>query len=466
MTTPRFGHTATLLVDGRVLIAGGYTDTWNPLPYPVNGHAVTSSAEIYDPATGAFTPTGSMTAPRADHTATLLPDGRVLIAAGEGSGRSENSLDSAEIYDPATGLFTATTSLSTPSANGDSTATLLLDGRVLITGAPAISNSPIRAAIYDPSTAAFTPAAYSSEPPSFAIATLLPSGQVLLASAFNSALYDPAAAAFTPTGPMNAFSSRATLLGDGAVLAAGGNDDPGPSPVALVYDSVAAAFKATSNMTAPRSNLTITTLPDGHALITGGSTWTASTSPSGQQIMTYACCLASAELYDPSGGVFTAAASMTSGRAGHTATLLPSGQVLIVGGGSGDNSPALAAAELYTPAQPTPVPALFSTSGDGRGQGAIWHASAGVLVSAINPATSGETLSMYTNNLIDGGVIPPQVAVGGRVAEVLYFGPAPGYPGYYQVNFRIPSGVGTGLTVPVRLSYLNRTSNEVNISVQ
>jgi uncharacterized protein (TIGR03437 family) len=157
---------------------------------------------------------------------------------------------------------------------------------------------------------------------------------------------------------------------------------------------------------------------------------------------------------------------MISARAGHTATLLPSGQILIAGGGSGDNSPALSTAELYTPAQLISAPALFSMSGDGTGQGAIWHATTGMLASATNPAGAGEILSMYTNNLIDGGVIPPQVAVGGWLAEILYFGPAPGYPGYYQVNFRVPIGVSPGSAVPVRLNYLNRTSNEVSVSVQ
>jgi hypothetical protein len=311
MTTPRFGHTATLLVDGRVLIAGGYTDTWNPLPYPVNGPAVTATAELYDP-TGVFTPTGSMITPRAYHTATLLADGRVLIAAGTGAGSSEDNLASVEIYDPTSGLFTATASLSKPSnasmVDGlESTATLLLDGRALITGAPATAE------IYDPSTAAFTPAANSTQPPAFATpfgasATLLPSGQVLLAWSGSSVLYDPAAAAFSPTGGLFAFWNHTALLANGTVLAVGGDDDWGASAGASVYDPAAGASSATANMNAPRADLTITLLPDGQALITGGSTWTGCTL--GQGCRAYWCCIASAEIYDPAAGLFTTTGSI------------------------------------------------------------------------------------------------------------------------------------------------------------
>ena len=95
----------------------------------MNGPAVTATAELYDPTTGVFTPTGSMITPRAYHTATLLPDGRVLVAAGRGAGSSEDNLASAEIYDPTSGVFAATASLSTPSAYDNNTATLLADGR-------------------------------------------------------------------------------------------------------------------------------------------------------------------------------------------------------------------------------------------------------------------------------------------------------------------------------------------------
>jgi uncharacterized protein (TIGR03437 family) len=108
---------------------------------------------------------------------------------------------------------------------------------------------------------------------------------------------------------------------------------------------------------------------------------------------------------------------------------------------------------------------LFSTSGDGKGQGAIWHAQTGQIASAGNRAVAGEALSMYTTSLANGGVIPPQVAIGGRLAEVLYFG-ASGYPGYNQVNFRLPSGLAPGSAVSVRLNYIGRPSNQVTLGVR
>src|SRR5664280_2529205 len=119
MTAARDAHTAALLSDGRVLIAGSY-----------DGSTYLASAELYDPKTGSFSPTGSTATPRAEHTATLLPDGRVLIAGGTADGSTV--LASAELYDSKTGTFSPTSSMT--AARGGHTATLLPDGRVLIIG--------------------------------------------------------------------------------------------------------------------------------------------------------------------------------------------------------------------------------------------------------------------------------------------------------------------------------------------
>ncbi len=231
---------------------------------------------------------------------------------------------------------------------------------------------------------------------------------------------------------------------NGTVLLAGGNDDPGESDLAELYNPATDIFTATGNMTVARNDDPATLLPDGTVLVAGNG----------------------AELYDPATGSFARTGDMTANRALHTATLLNNGHVLIAGGIQDPTRPPLSSAEVYTPLLLIPAPALFSLSGNGVGQGAIWHATTGEIASASNPAIAGEALAMYTSNLAEGGVVPPQVAVGGKLAEILYFGDAPGYPGYFQINFRLPEGVVGGAGVPLRLSYLGRSSNVVTIAVQ
>ena len=455
MTTPRFLHTATLLNDGRVLITGGSQSSVNPI-VPL------SSAEIYDPSTGTFTATGNMTMPRQSHTATLLPDGRVLIAGGSAGPASPGALGSAEIYDPSTGAFTATGDMIT--ARNSPTATLLSDGKVLIAGGIGRSGYLSSAEIYDPSTGSFTTTAGMtdrSEPPDYA-SVLLPNGSALITrtacAMIDGELYDPHNGTFTQiinstarqTGPST------TLLTNGTVLIAGGDICDGDGAVAntSLFDTSTGSFAATATMIHARESHTATLLSDGTVLMTGGSIGATGS--------------ATAELYDPSVDGFTTTGNMTAPRTLHTATLLRNGQVLILGGITRATqvpigAVLLSSAELYTPAVLIPVPKLFSISGDG---GAVWHGTTGELVSPINPAAGGEILSMYTTSLAVGGVVPPQVAVGGRLGEILYFGAAPGYPGYFQVNFQVPTGVAPGPTVPIHLSYIGRASNEVTIAIR
>jgi hypothetical protein len=153
MAASRFNHTATLLPDGRVLIAGGHTFL------PVERRTrVLNSAELYDPATGAFAPTGDLTTPRGAHTATLLRDGRVLITGGQSLNQFERErFGSAELYDPSTGTFTATGPMV--AARLYHTAVLLADGKVLIvSGAEWKSRDTtidLRAELYDPTNGTF-----------------------------------------------------------------------------------------------------------------------------------------------------------------------------------------------------------------------------------------------------------------------------------------------------------------------
>jgi len=437
MTVPRAFHTATLLPNGKVLIAGGGSAT----------------LELYDPSTGTSTATGAMTASNAVVSATVLPDGRVLLIETE----------NAELYDPSTGTVTPTGSMV--DGQGGHSA-LLTNGKVLMTG----SGDP---ELYDPSTGAFTltgPYAnvYSHDDGFQTTSTLLPSGEVLFAADvqyarnYDAELYDSTMNTFRLTGMMVSFllGRTTTLLVNGKVLRAGGEDDLSRYQTAELYDPAAGMFTATGDMTTRRSYHAAVLLPDGTVLITGGG----GQSNSGPSLGS----LASAELYDSSTGTFTATGSMTTGRQYHTATALNDGRVLITGGFYTDGIAYgfVSSAEIYTPPVLIPAPALFSISDDGRGQGAIWHAQTGQIVSVATPATAGDVLSMYTTSLFEGGAIPPEVAIGGQFAEILYFGDAPGYPGYFQVNFRMPNGVAPGSAVPVRLTYIGRPSNAVTIGVQ
>jgi hypothetical protein len=445
MTVPRSGHTATLLADGKVLIAGGWT---------LEGTGSTNSAELYDPSTGTFTRTGDMTANRRGHTATLLADGRVLIVGGENSA----PLTSAELYEPATGTFTKTGAMLQPRS--EHMAALLPNGKVLVAGGRVDGAS---AEIYDPVSGAFARTASMHNPILLtSMAVLLATGKVFIGGGPMSELYDPASGVFDTTGGWHAVVSTwpdaQALLTNGKVLVSGGdaNASLGATVWGALYDPATGKFAVTRDMTTARESHTATTLPDGTALIAGGQN-------------NYGQTISAAEIYNPAVGGFTPTGSMIADRLGHTATLLNSGQVLIAGGVTVTQGfPFLqwsyvAGAELYNPTVMIRAPMLLSLSSDGKGQGAIWDGVTGKLASSNAPAIAGEILSMYTRDL--GSVIPPQVAVGGRLAEVQYFGDAPGYPGYIQVNFRVPDGITPGSAVPVRLIYLGRSSNEVTIAV-
>ncbi|MGD1097039.1 MAG: kelch repeat-containing protein [Bryobacteraceae bacterium] len=452
MTTARTWHTATLLANGKVLITGGEL-----------GSNALITAELYDPDSGVFAPTGDMTAPRFWHTATLLPDGKVLVAGGSASSNAFIPMNSAEIYDPSTGTFAVTGNMI--FGHVCQQANLLGNGKVLILGGSGANGQVPYAELYDPATGTFAAAGtYASDTSGFntcqgAVSTLLPDGRVLIVWEEDAAeLYDPDAGTFTPTGKPIAQSYNdglptATLLMNGQVLVAGGADDGdlgGTS--AELYDSGAGTFTATGNMITGHVLDTATLLPDGTVLIAGS--------------FLYPGALANAELYSPATGTFTTTGNMITARGGgYQATLLNGGQVLVTGGFA--PYPAItSSAEIYHPLALVPAPVLFSLPGDGRGQGAIWHATTGQVPSASNPAITGEALAMYTTSLAEGGVIPPQVAIGGRLAEILFFGDAPGYPGFNQVNIRVPCGIAPGSDVPVRLTYLGRSSNEVTIAVQ
>ena len=258
MTTARAEHSATLIsgcdcpADGKVLITGGATFERGP---------ELKSAELYDPATGAFSPTGSMKTARAHHTATLIASGplagNVLIAGGLAEDGS--LISSAELYDPSTGQFTATGSMATPRDN--QTATWLdpavvkgnLAGQVLITGGGDGSSALDSAEVYDPDIGTFTTVGNMKTPRTLHGAVLLQSGEVLIAGGQASEasfpttaeLFNPATGVFSATGSTNNVhvGGASTALIDGRALIAGGR-----SNYADLYDPVAGTFSSTGPM--------------------------------------------------------------------------------------------------------------------------------------------------------------------------------------------------------------------------
>jgi hypothetical protein len=274
MSASRAAHTATAVPDGRVLIAGGFVEK-----------GAATGAEVYEPDAGRFSPLPPMITTRHSHTATLLADGRVLIAGGYGE--RTTTLANAEVFDPATSSFAPTGSLL--AARADHIAVLLENGKVLIAGG------------------------------------LGPGWEFLK----GAELYDPATGRFSPTGSMTVprESHAAVRLLDGRVLIAGGHRgrraDITLHPSAEIYNPATGAFTRVGDMRIRRHKHDAVLLPDGQVLITGGSDERDDRG-----------VYDSSELFDPKTGTFTAGPPMRLGRYKHAGSsmVLPSGLVLIAGG--------------------------------------------------------------------------------------------------------------------------------------
>ncbi len=333
MSVARASQTATLLNNGKVLVTTGQGNN-NP-----------ASADLYDPSTGAFTATGNMTFARIYNTATLLNNGKVLFTGGlQTTGTTTPVLASAELYDPATGTFTATGNMTTPRYQH--TATLLSNGMVLISGGHTYSvgvsgeTDLDSAELYDPASGTFAATGNMTVARYGHTATLLNNGTVLITGGSTNGvtiqssaeLFSPVGGTFVATGSMALarYEHIATLLHNGMVLVAGGTSNAG---VAELYDPATGAFSETGNLIVPRNVFSATLLNDGKVLLAGGF------SPTLGDITN------TAELYDPLTRTFIATANMTAAREYQTGTLLNDGQVLIAGGQ--DLVAYFASSELY-----------------------------------------------------------------------------------------------------------------------
>ncbi|MCX6022865.1 MAG: HYR domain-containing protein, partial [Chloroflexi bacterium] len=282
LATGRFSHTATLLTDGSVLVAAGFND------FPLG------SAERYNPATGVWSATGNLTTARAWHTATLLSNGKVLVAAG---GTYAGGFASSELYDPASGTWSATGSLA--GAREYHTATLLPNGKVLAVGG-------------------------------------LSGSGAALASA---ELYDPASGVWSPTGSLATARGKhaAVRLNDGSVLVVGGRTNGNVYLASAErYDPATGAWSSAGTLATARTEAVGVLLPNGNVLTVAGLSVGSST------------FLRSTEVYDPATNLWTTTGDLTFGRSFHTAVALNNGKVLAVGGAglSGD----VLFSELYDPA--------------------------------------------------------------------------------------------------------------------
>ena len=339
----RWGHTATLLEDGRVLVVGGQETPSGKL----------ATAEVYD-LTGTWSSAGSMSEVRGTaHTATLLADGRVLVV-GDSS--------SVEVYDPSSGQWSVTGSMSNERL--EHTATLLVDGRVLIAGGLAGRRDLDSAEVYDPSTGEWSPTGDMSEKRQSHKAVLLGDGTVLLVGKSTAEIYDPSTGSWSLTsklvpGKQRWGGSTLTVLVDGRVLMTGGAVNPGataempggargagfmlshpmpalrPTDKVDIYDPSTGIWSAASLMLEPRKFHAAILMPDGRVMVIGDDT---------------------AEMYDPAANTWSSAGELNLARFDwHTATLLEDGTVMVVGGSVGadpfsgnyQGAEGLTAVELY-----------------------------------------------------------------------------------------------------------------------
>ncbi len=322
MPVARGGHTATLLPSGLVLVAGGTA-----------GATFFNNAEIYNPTVTppTYAATGAMGTGRAHHTATVLANGLVLITGGFHT--YTTVINSAELYNPANGLFSATGVMSAKRA--DHTATLLSNGKVLIAGgsSTAAGTAVNTAELYDPVTGTFIPLKTNNMKVlrKLHTATLLNNGKVLIAGGINAAGVTESSVEFffinqdpqnfgnfsATTSMSSARAQHTATLRNGSVLMSGGRNDT--DPIVMAYERYTSGglnvFIASGSMSIPRYDHTASLLPNGQVLVIGG-------------ISTGDVATSSTEFYP----AFTSFSSLRTPRALHTATPLYNGTLLITGG--------------------------------------------------------------------------------------------------------------------------------------
>ena len=422
LSVARSLHTATPLANGKTLVVGGI-NVINPCC------TNTGVAELYDPATGQWSATGSPSGPRSNHVAARLRNGKVLIAGGNGDPFSA-LLKTVEIYNPDTGAWSPANDMNV--ARQSPKAMLLADGRVLVTGGVVSGGFTNTAEVYDAATNTWTPTNTMNSARVLHTVTLLSNGKVLAAGGsaanFNpiqqgsAEIYDPATNAWTPTGELTTrrITHSAILLANGkALISGGGAGSNGPIVNnAELYDPATGQWSQTGGLTTPRVNHSLTLLPNGNVLAAGGASATAGG------------LLRSSELYDPGSGGWTAGADLNSGRQNHTATLLSNGKLLVVGGSGGGQ---LNSAELYD----SGAAALASVSAANYSFGVAPESIVAAFGSNLATTTQAASSTQLPTTLAGVSVRIVDAAGVERLAPLFIVTPS-------QINYQMPPGAAAG----------------------
>jgi hypothetical protein len=365
-TPLRYEHNAGRLADGRVLVTGGQGEIY--------GSNLNSAKLFQAPST--WTDAASMNVQRSTHTQTLLPDGRVLITGGRTLTINPDTsgyftyLKSAEIYAPASNTWTTVAPMN--EARGSHRATLLANGKVLVSGG--ISPTTLSSAeIYDPAANTWTTVASMVYARYLHAAVLMQDGSVLVAGTYFGGLpsekYDPSANTWSYAGypSISGPDNMAFLLPDGRVLAFGGLPN--------LYDPATGTWTLGAFMPMGTNDLSADLLLDGRLIVTGGQNGAA---------------MADVRIYDPVANAWTLDASMASVRTQHRTVTLPDGRVLVAGGFKGSGM--IAATELYAPASTDTTPPVIT-------------APASVVAEQTSPAGAAATIAVSALDAVDG-VVP------------------------------------------------------------
>lgn len=327
MLTPRFLHTATLLNDGRVLVAGGH-----------DGNQVLASAEVFDTNANRWTTVGSIPGARFGHTATLLINGKVLVAGGD------NAVSTAALFDPATNQWTATGSMTTP--RGYHSAARLLDGRVIVVSGNTGASNTAGVEIYDPATGNWAPAApLDAARSNFAMGVMPTTGRVVVASGdtqsggtvsveyYNVTSNQWTFGAATNMTAIHAYARDAVVVSGTRMFVFGGSNGGTVIGTVEVYSTTTNQWTSFPSVLS-RTDLAAVLLDSNRALVVGG----ANPRPAS---------VATAQLVTFSPASVVSVPSMAAARYLHTATKLNDGTVLVTGGRNGSNT--LQSVESYAP---------------------------------------------------------------------------------------------------------------------